>query len=61
MHTAMLEIIARQRGGEPPATALEHDTSIDDTQHAANWEDIIIYLTTIDMDSVISHVPLLVR
>lgn len=59
MHTTSLEAIAAERGGEPSQTALEQDTSIQDLQHAANWEDVVAYLTTLDMESFSRHVPLL--
>ena len=59
MHTTMLEAIAAERGGEPSKESLAADASIDDVQHAANWEDVITYLTTINMDTIHEHVPLL--
>lgn len=40
MHTSTLEAIA-ERGGEPSPASLEHDASVDDSQHAASWEDVV--------------------
>lgn len=59
MHTSSLEAIAAQRGGEPSPAALAQDDSIDDSQHAANWEDVITYLATLDATAFSQHVPLL--
>ena len=59
MHSSVLEAIAAEQGGEPSIEALKTDAAVDDVQHAANWEDVITYLTTIDMDTVHIHNPLL--
>lgn len=56
-----MEAIAADRGGEPSKESLAADASIDDVQHSANWEDVITYLTAINMDTIHDHVPLLPR
>ena len=53
-----IEMLAADRG-EPTVQALLNDTSLDNLQHAANWEDVINYLTTITTDNYHGHVPLL--
>lgn len=59
MHTTSVEAIAAERGGEPSPAALQDAVSIEDNQHAANWEDVITYLTTLGEDCFSRHVPLL--
>ena len=59
MHSTIVEAIAADRGGEPSTESLAADASIDDVQHSANWEDVITYLTTINMDTIHYYVPLL--
>ena len=59
-HELMLEELAASKG-EPSTQSLLEDTSIDDIQHAAHWEQIKQYLTIITMENVSEHVPLLPR
>ena len=56
----MLEELASSKG-EPTTQSLLEDTAIDDIQHAAKWEQIKQYLTSITMENVSEHVPLLPR
>ena len=55
---AMLNLLAAERG-EPSAQSLLEDTSVDDFQHAANWQEVAQYLTTVTSDNVHSHCRLL--
>ena len=55
---AMLNQLATERG-EPSVQSLLDDTSVDDFQHAANWQEIAQYLTTVTSDNVHSHCRLL--
>lgn len=52
-----IEVLALDRG-EPSIQELMNDTSLDNLQHAANWEEIISYLKSITMDNYHGHVPL---
>ena len=44
---------------EPSVQTLLDDTSVDDFQHAANWQEVVQYLTNINLDTVHTHIPLL--
>lgn len=57
-HDAILEQLAADRG-EPSVQALLEDTSVDDIQHAANWQEVVKYLTTIKLEDLSHHTPLL--
>ena len=59
-HETMLEELANERG-EPSVQSLLEDISVDDIQHAANWQEVVKYLTSITMETVHVHVPLLVK
>lgn len=54
----MLNQLAADRE-EPSMQALLDDTSVDDFQHDANWQDLSRYLASITMQNVQAHVPLL--
>ena len=56
----MLEAEAVRRG-EPPMRVLLEDLSLDDLQNAANWAEVATYLTTITVDDLNLHVPLIKR
>ena len=57
-HGAIMEHLASERG-QPPLQELLDDTSVDDLQHAANWEQVVTYASTITMQTINGHVPLL--
>ena len=57
--TAVMEAVAAEQGGEPSMECFMSDTLTADAQHAANWEDVVSYLTTVDMDTVNVYCPLL--
>ena len=59
-HELMLEQLVAERA-EPSMQSLLEDTSADDLQHAANWQDVTQYLATITNDNIHDHVPLLSR
>ena len=59
-HGLLMEQLATERG-LPAMQELLDDTSVDDLQHAANWEEIVRYATTITMETIHDHVPLLPR
>lgn len=59
-HETILEELATERG-EPSVQSLLEDTSVDDFQHAANWQEVVKYLTSITMETVHVHVPLLTK
>ena len=56
----MLEVLAKDRD-QPTMQELIHDTSVDDFQHAANWEEVLAYLKTITMQNLHEYVPVLDR
>ncbi len=56
----LLELVAKQRG-EPAMQELADDTSVDGIQHAANWEEVVMYLKKITMDNLHGYVPVLDR
>lgn len=55
---ALLNQLAAGRG-EPDMHLLLNDTSVDDFQHAANWQEVVQYLATITMENVYAYIPLL--
>ena len=57
-HWLLMEQLAEERGC-PSKQELLEDTSVDDLQHAANWEEVVRYATTITMETIHDHVPLL--
>ena len=59
-HDIMLEELAQGRG-QPSMQELLEDTSVDDLQHAANWEQVIAYAKTVTLANIHEHVPLLPR
>ena len=59
-HWLMMDQLAGERGW-PSKQQLLEDTSVDDLQHAANWEEVVRYASTITMETIHDHVPLLSR
>ena len=57
-HALIMEQLARD-AGQPSMQELLVDTSVDDLQHAANWEDVIRYASTITVETMHNHIPLL--
>ena len=55
---AMLHLLAVERG-EPSVQSLLEDTSVDDFQHVANWQEVVQYLTTVTPSNIHSHNQLL--
>lgn len=54
----MLDLLATERG-EPSVQSLRDDTSVDDFQHVANWQEVVQYLTTITPSNIHTHIQLL--
>lgn len=55
-----LEVLAKDRQ-QPSMQELIDDTSVDDLQHAANWEEVLTYLKTIAMQNLHEYVPVIGR
>lgn len=59
-HALIMEQLARD-AGQPSMQDLLEDTAVDDLQHAANWEDVIRYASTITTETMHDHIALLPR
>lgn len=54
-----LKVLAKDRD-QPTMQALVADTSVDDLQHAANWEEVIAYLKRITLQNLRDYVLVLI-
>ena len=54
-HKRWLEVLAADEQ-EPASQALLADDSVDDAQHAANWDAVVAYLSAITLEQSHLHV-----